>query len=192
MLGIIVAEYHHSAPILLQDLYHSQEEFYLGLYDINRRLTLLNLTVTYISVQDKPQDDIRLVDSSGAYAEFNFTVAAQFALDRPATAILVNQGRNQRVFIVGDELGNVTYYYQNGTAKLSSNLSKHPIIGIVRRHPHILFHTKNKLGFINSVSLQPVTPKCEQPAAPIRQIFQENMYGQTIYMLLQNQDVLVY
>lgn len=37
--------------------------------------------------------------------------ASSFTLNHTATSILVNSGRNSRVFLVGDETGAISYYF---------------------------------------------------------------------------------
>ncbi|CAD8080174.1 unnamed protein product [Paramecium sonneborni] len=191
-LGSIIAQYNHSSNILMTDILHNVDEFYIGLYDADKNLTILNMTIIDKNIKEEPIDDIRRIDKNGYYHEIDLTWASSFQLNYKATSILVNSGRNTRVFLVGDENGAISYYFQNGTLKNKNTISSTPIMNLLRRHPHIMFQTEKIIGFLNSVSLTVVTPKCDQPAASIVSIYQENIYSQNIYVLLSNQDILIY
>lgn len=57
------------------------DEFYIGLYDAENNLTVINMTIVDKNIKENPIDDIRLIDRNGYYHEFNLTFASTFTLN---------------------------------------------------------------------------------------------------------------
>jgi ribosomal protein L21 len=145
MVGRIVARWVGSSEIVLLSVNQFPDEIVIGLIDEFQNAMSLQLKHEELNSKENATIHEQEVDKEGFYEVFELEETHSFAIPQEVmagaqiNAMIVNQARNSKVFLLGDSKGFIMSYWQNGTFRGKTAVSKEPIIAFVRRNPHIMY-----------------------------------------------------